>query len=172
MSKIIRIPDDVAILVCDAQKALIMKNTGAVANANLQISETLTNETEDSDTGFESPPGRRFDGGAAAISGGARSKMEVPDVETKRAEEFAERIVSHIAQRVRSTPIQGIVLAAPPSFLGVLRKKMTDEFRALVRSEIAKEMTENQRLRRAVSDLTLDKLILTEAAKGIPLTGR
>jgi putative transposase len=37
------------------------------------------------------------------------------------------------------------------------------------RSQLArlKELEkENQRLRRAVSDLTLDKLILTEAAKG------
>ena len=43
------------------------------------------------------------------------------------------------------------------------------------RSQLArlKELEkENQRLRRAVSDLTLDKLILTEAAKGTPLTGR
>ena len=31
---------------------------------------------------------------------------------------------------------------------------------------------ENERLRRAVSDLTLDKLILREAASGIPSTGR
>ena len=39
----------------------------------------------------------------------------------------------------------------------------------MVRSQLArlKELeNENQRLRRAVSDLTLDKLILTEAAKG------
>ena len=32
--------------------------------------------------------------------------------------------------------------------------------------------TANTRLRRAVSDLTLDRMILTEAARGIPLTGR
>ena len=32
--------------------------------------------------------------------------------------------------------------------------------------ELKRLKTENERLRRAVSDLTLDKLILTEAAKG------
>ena len=37
----------------------------------------------------------------------------------------------------------------------------TDQFRRL--KELEKE---NQRLRRAVSDLTLDKLMLTEAARG------
>jgi hypothetical protein len=31
--------------------------------------------------------------------------------------------------------------------------------------------TENQRLKRVVADLSLDKIILTEAARGIPLTG-
>ena len=31
---------------------------------------------------------------------------------------------------------------------------------------------ENRRLRRAVSDLTLDKMILAEASRGIPLAGR
>jgi len=36
--------------------------------------------------------------------------------------------------------------------------------------ELKKLQKENERLRRAVSDLTLDKLILTEAAKGNPGT--
>jgi|GEM_PF-1382809 len=38
--------------------------------------------------------------------------------------------------------------------------------------ELKRLQKENERLRKAVSDLTLDKLILTQAAKGIPLTGR
>ncbi len=38
--------------------------------------------------------------------------------------------------------------------------------------ELKRLQKENERLRKAVSDLTLDKLILAEAAKGIPLTGR
>ncbi len=38
--------------------------------------------------------------------------------------------------------------------------------------ELKRLQKETGRLRRAVSDLTLDKLILSEAARGIPLTGR
>jgi len=38
--------------------------------------------------------------------------------------------------------------------------------------ELKRLQKENERLRKAVSDLTLDKLILTQTAKGIPLTGR
>ena len=38
--------------------------------------------------------------------------------------------------------------------------------------ELKRLQKENERLRRAVSDLTLDKLILKEAASGIPLTDR
>jgi len=38
--------------------------------------------------------------------------------------------------------------------------------------ELKRLQKENERLRRAVSDLTLDKLILSEASRGIPLTGR
>lgn len=40
--------------------------------------------------------------------------------------------------------------------------KGTDQLRELKRLQ-----KENERLRRTVSDLTLDKLILTEAAKGV-----
>jgi len=38
--------------------------------------------------------------------------------------------------------------------------------------ELKKVQKENEQLRRAVADLTLDKQILTEAARGTPLTGR
>ncbi|MBB3996168.1 hypothetical protein GGR95_003841 [Sulfitobacter undariae] len=38
--------------------------------------------------------------------------------------------------------------------------------------ELKRLQKESERLRRAVSDLTLDKLILKEAASGRPLTGR
>lgn len=142
MSKIIRIPHDLAIIVCDAHKALLMKNVGPVARAELQISETLTSDAEGEEADVTSPPGRRFDGGAAAISGGQRSAMETSDIAQKRAEEFAGKIVSHLAERHRNTPIRGMVLVAPPAFLGVLRKKMGQELSALIHQEVAKELTE------------------------------
>lgn len=142
MSNIVRIPEGVAILVCDAKKALILSNAGAVAQPELHVEESFESDLAGALAGNSAPPGRRFDGGAAAVAGGSRSAMEAPDPEAKRAELFAERIVAALARRHRRTPIKGVLLVAPPSFLGVLRQKMSADLRKLIQGEVAKELTD------------------------------
>ncbi len=67
---------------------------------------------------------------------------------------------------------QGATIAEAVRQIGVAQQtfyRWRKLYGGMQRSQLArlKELEkENQRLRRAVSDLTLDKLILTEAAKG------
>ena len=80
-------------------------------------------------------------------------------------------------QKLRQTRLRGPICANPERLIVPIcikiRQKRIYRWRKLYggmqRSQLTrlKELEkENQRLRRAVSDLTLDKLILSEAAKG------
>jgi protein required for attachment to host cells len=142
MSKIIRIPSDALIVVCDAHKALFLTNTGAVAAPHLEIESHLdaaltATATEDSDR-----PGRRFDGGAAAAMGGARSAMESTDLAARQAEAFAEDVVAAMARRHDRHPVSALTLVAPPTFLGLLRRRLPERLKAQITAELDKDLAE------------------------------
>ena len=85
--------------------------------------------------------------------------------------EKAEEIVSKIRQ-VEVLQGQGMTIAEAVRRISVTQQtfyRWRKLYGGMQRSQLMrlKELEkENQRLRRAVSDLTLDKLILTEAARG------
>ncbi len=142
MSKIFRVPEDVVFLVCDSKKALLLKNTGAVAQPELHIEKSIERSKDMGNASNPDRPGRRFDGGAAAVSGSSRSAMEATDVEAKHAEAFAVAVVSALGERHRKKPIGGLIIAAPPTFIGILRQKMDQDLQQLIRDEVAKELAE------------------------------
>jgi putative transposase len=85
--------------------------------------------------------------------------------------EKPEEIVSKLRQ-VEVLQGQGITIAEAMRQIGVTQQtfyRWRTLYGGMGRSQLKRLMElekENQRLRRAVSDLTLDKLILTEAARG------
>ena len=85
--------------------------------------------------------------------------------------EKPESIVSKLRQ-IEVLQGQGMTIADAVRQIGVTQQtyyRWRKLYGGMSRGQLArlKELEkENQRLRRAVSDLTLDKLILTEAAKG------
>ena len=142
MSKIVRIPEDQLILVCNSRKAVFLKNAGQMAQPELQVEAYAEFDWDTEERMNSDRPGRRFDGGAAASAGGARSAMEAPDLAAKKAEVAAERVVDALTDRHRKSPISGLLVVAPPAVLGVLRQKITDELRGLVAGEVAKDLAE------------------------------
>ncbi len=142
MSKIVRIPEDQLILVCNSRKAVFLKNAGHVAQPELQVDAYAEFDWDAEERMDSDRPGRRFDGGAAASAGGGRSAMEAPDLAAKKAEVAAEKIVDALAERHRKSPIGGLLVVSPPAVLGVLRQKITDELRGLVVGEVAKDLAE------------------------------
>jgi putative transposase len=86
--------------------------------------------------------------------------------------EKPEEIVSKLRQ-VEVLQGQGTTVAEAVRQIGVTQQtfyRWRKLYGGMQRSQLTrlKELEkENQRLRRAVSDLTLDKMILTEAARGI-----
>ncbi len=142
MSKIVRIPEDHVILVCNSRKAVFLKNAGNLAQPELQVDDHAEFDWDKEELMNSDRPGRRFDGGAAASTGGSRSAMEIPDLEAKHAEEVAERIIAALTERHQKSPLGGLFIVAPPAFLGVLRQKISGELRGLVVGEVAKDLGE------------------------------
>ena len=68
MSRIVRIPEDHLILVCNSRKALFLKNAGPVAQPELKVDAHAAFEWEPEELMNSDRAGRRFDGGAAALS--------------------------------------------------------------------------------------------------------
>ena len=86
-----------------------------------------------------------------------------------------ERSPKRLCQKLRQVEVlqgQGATIAEAVRQIGVTQQtfyRWRKQFGGIQRSQLVrlKELEkENQRLRQAVSDLTLDKLILSEAARG------
>lgn len=97
--------------------------------------------------------------------------LEAEEQEMARKRHSAEEIVTKLRQ-VDVLMAQGRPVAEAVRSIGVTEVtyyRWRNEYGGLKGDQVKrlKELeTENARLRRAVSDLTLDKLILAEAAKG------
>ena len=141
MSDIVRIPNDHIVLACDARRAILLVNEGPVANPRLKVQDRLNADQETEEKRLKDQPGRRFDGGAAAMTRGPRSAMDVDDPEKRQAEAFAEAIAGDLARRHGKMPIPGLIIAAPPAFLGILRDKMSDDLRTVIVAEVSKDLT-------------------------------
>jgi protein required for attachment to host cells len=140
--KIVRVPQELLILVCDARKALLLKNVGPVAQPNLEIFEHLEAENRQHELIDSDEPGRRSDGGAHEPSGGPRSAMETRDVGDVMAAAFADKLIDHLTSLNRKSPLTGLAVFAPPAFLGLLRKGLHDKLGNVQTSEIAKHLSE------------------------------
>lgn len=142
MDKIVRIPKDHLIVACDSRKALLLRNRGPVAQPELEVAEHLEAEDRRAEMFDADRPGRRADGGAHAASGGPRSAMETRDVGELLAVSFAETLVDHLAGLHHRSPLTGIILVAPPSFLGLLRRELKDELGGIPISEVHKHLSD------------------------------
>lgn len=142
MSPLTRVPKDLVILVCDSRKALILKNDGSEIRPKLEITEHFEPDGAPSGIQDSDRSGRRADGGSANASYQARSAMEAADPGKAQAAAFAAQIVERLVKHHSKVGIGQLVLVAPPTFLGFLRDKMSDELRQLITSEVSKHLTE------------------------------
>jgi len=142
LSTLSKIPKDLVILVCDSRKALILKNAGSPMQPELEITEHFEPADDligniDSDR-----PGRRPDAGHSQTGNRVRSAMHTTDTGKVQADAFAAQIVDHLVKQHHAKPIGQLALVAPPTFLGTLRDKMSNELRQLTTVELDKHLTE------------------------------
>jgi protein required for attachment to host cells len=142
MTGLDKLPRDALTLICDARKALFLRNIGTPFAPVLEVEEVLEapenppNHVQEADR-----PGRRIDRTAAGAGSGPRSAMEPADPHARAEERFARDVAARLEARDRRAAIDALVIAAPAPFLGDLRRRLPARLRAAVLGEIPKDLT-------------------------------
>ncbi len=143
------IPHDAYVLVADGQKMLFFRNQGDETYPNLEVvTATEQNNPRTSDQGTDRP-GRGFTaagsdrGGNISSQVGAnnRSGYEQTDFHTLEETRFAVDAADMLKQRALANEFERLLIVAPPSTLGDLRKHYHKEVERRLVGEIAKDLT-------------------------------
>lgn len=129
------IPHDAWVLVCDARKALFLRNMGDAAFPNLRVARTTEAPGN--------PPTAKQGGdrlGRIQNANAPTSATEAADRHDMAEAQFARETIDTFTTLHRSHP-GGFVLVAPPRMLATLRQSLSDELRATVIAEIDKDLT-------------------------------
>lgn len=82
-------------------------------------------------------PGRSYD----SDSSGRHSMKQKTEIKKHDAQTFAEYIADKLEQARNDHEYQHLILVAPPEFLGLLRKQLSDQCTKLVEQAFDKDLT-------------------------------
>jgi protein required for attachment to host cells len=128
--------DTIWVVVADSARARLFRAAGNRAPLEEQTDLLLPDALLREQDLVSDRPGRAFDS-----AGAGRHAMEprtsAKEVESRR---FAARIADLLEAERQAGAYGRLVLVAPPAFLGYLRVALGDEVRALVSSELNKDL--------------------------------
>jgi protein required for attachment to host cells len=135
MKEKLKIASDSWVLVCNAHKALLLRNHGDETYPNLQVEQVIEAPPNPPtrDQGTDKPP--------RTIFAGRRSPIEQTDWHTLAKHEFAREIAETVQKTHHKAKLKSLIVVAPPRTLADLRHALSDEVRHLVVAEIDKDLT-------------------------------
>jgi protein required for attachment to host cells len=126
------------ILVADAGRAIFFKSENRGASI-----ETVPGNLD----AMPNPPSREHKSdkpGRASDASSHRSAMEPKHDPHKLAEEsFARTVAQHLEKVGKGSDYDGILIFAPPTFLGSLRREMNSHVAGLIEGEVHKDLTKS-----------------------------
>jgi protein required for attachment to host cells len=126
------------LVIADGEKALFLRNDGDEKFPNLTVFRELEHEnppTRDQGTG---QPGRLND-----AAGTHRSAVEQTDWHRVEKERFAKEIAERLYKHAHKNGFSELVLVAPPTVLGALRKELHKEVQDKIVGELDKDLTKH-----------------------------
>ncbi|TWG91391.1 protein required for attachment to host cells [Mesorhizobium sp. J18] len=132
----IRLTHDMWVLVADGEKALFLRNEGDAKYPNLEVVRQINEDNPPTREQGTDRPGRLSDGPSSH-----RSAVAETDWHRIEKERFAQEIAERLYKMAHRGDFDQIVLVAPPTVLGQIRKEMHKEVEEKVRGEIAKTLT-------------------------------
>lgn len=134
----LRIPHDAWVLVCDARKAMFLRNEGDATYPNLKV-EHVTEAPANPPSAQQGAdrPGRIQNAVAPTSATGETDWHEQAEAQ------FARRTVEELTGVQRSRNPRGFVLVAPPRMLAAIRHSLDDQLRAAVLAEVDKDLTKH-----------------------------
>jgi protein required for attachment to host cells len=133
-----KIPHGTIVLVADGQKALLLCNEG---DRKYSVLKTLSHEE------LTNPPARDLGsdrpGRSFSSAGTGRSSYANTDFHEQAEDRFANDAANTLANAAKAGE-GGIVIIAPPRFLGRLRPHVKDVFGKRVLAEIGKDLVHHE----------------------------
>lgn len=132
----LRIPHDAWVLVCDARKAIFLRNEGDATVPNLQVEQVTEAPANppNAEQGTDRPG--RMQNTVAPTS--ATGTADWHDLAEMRFARETARAVEHLHHSGRP---RGFVLVAPPRMLSALRRSLDDGLRSAIIAEVDKDLT-------------------------------
>jgi protein required for attachment to host cells len=133
------IEHNVFVAVIDGQRALVYRNVGKAQTPHLELV-----------SGFEHkhPPSRALgtDKAPTGFSGasGIRSASSERDFHTEEEFKFAKDVLRELDALKQAGKIEKLVLVAPAKMLAVLRHHMSSSLKAIIVSEVSKDLTKHK----------------------------
>lgn len=135
------LPHDSYVLVADGRKMLFFRNEGDQDYPNLQVvtaAEQKNPKTSDQGT---DEPGRTFSSQAMGGRSGGHSAYSDTDFHTLEETRFAVDAAEMLRERALDGAFERLLIIAPPSTLGDLRRHYHKEVEARLIGEIPKDLT-------------------------------
>jgi protein required for attachment to host cells len=122
------------ILVCDGQKALLFQNAGDRVYPKFETREIFKHKVAPTHELGTDRPGR-----VHSSADSRRASSEPTDLHAMEEQHFLADLVRHLDLYATEHKIKDLVIVAPPHALGILRESLPHHLRALVRAEIDKD---------------------------------
>lgn len=134
----LHLPHNAWIVVCDANRALFLRNFGSGLFPDLRLIEHLEapDGSRTSDQGTDRP-------GRLQNRSGPTSAIEPADWHDQEKEAFAMRVARKLDLLCRDVPAPSVFLVAPPRILGSLRRALGPTAAAAVVAEVGKDLTKH-----------------------------
>src|SRR5690606_12826900 len=124
------------VLVADGQKALFLRNEMDAQDPHLVVTRIAEQDNPADRDQAADRPGRMADKGP-----GQRSARAETDFHQLAKERFADDLAEILYRQAHKGRFDRLVIAAPPSVLGDLRRKLHKEVAARVVAEVPKTLT-------------------------------
>ncbi len=133
-----QLPHNAAVLVADGRKLLFLRNEGDDTHPNLTVehAEEQANP-KDSDQKSDAP------GVSYSSFGSGRNTMEEVDFHQLEEDRFAADAAKLLERRALAGDFDSLIVIAPPHTLGELRKHYHAAVSALLKGELAKDLTKH-----------------------------
>ena len=137
-----QVPNNGYVLVADGRKMLFFRNEGDEAFPNLQVVTATEQHNPKTSEQVTDAPGSTFSSvGATGLRSGQRSSYSETDFHTLEETRFAQDAADMLKRRALANEYESLLIVAPPSTLGDLRKHYHKEVERRLLGEIPKDLT-------------------------------
>jgi protein required for attachment to host cells len=138
MTPELRIPSATLVVVADGNKALFLRNRGTAQVPDLVVEDTMEQDNPPDREQTRDRAGRRAGSPTNMTVRGAVEQTDRHDLQEAR---FSARLAERLHRDPPTGPFDHLILVAPPTALGQLRRHLHDSVSERVLGEIPKTLT-------------------------------